>query len=151
VIRSAVEIELIRERARADAGRILAEHWDDGAVPVDPRAIETSLAGPPHRSGVSLRRASLLRARFASARRVSVLARGAAGTISARQADDVYANEFAVALLLPEVAFLRAKAGGLDEIGLAKRFQVSPTVARWRALQLELQVERGPARAPAPV
>ncbi|GAA3679962.1 hypothetical protein GCM10022237_43950 [Nocardioides ginsengisoli] len=160
MIGSAVEIELIRERARADAGRILAEHWDDGVVPVDPRAIETALAAPAHgRSTGSRRGVSLLRSRFASARRVSVLARGAVVRDLSRQVDDIYANEFAVALLLPEPAFTSAKADGLDEIGLGKRFQVSPTVARWRALQLALRGERGAAacasrgavRSPAPV
>ncbi|WP_158296657.1 ImmA/IrrE family metallo-endopeptidase [Nocardioides albidus] len=167
VSQDATEVGEIRRRARADADRVLSEHWRSGTLPVDPRAIvaavDARLAGVGERAGGSLAtssagagsssrgRRSLVRSRFESARLLGLRTRdrvagseprpsSATGWRHRTHPDEIYANEFAVALLLPHTDFVAARSDGLDDLGLAKRFQVSPTIARWRALQLDCAV-----------
>lgn len=53
-------------------------------------------------------------------------------------ADEVYANEFAASLLMPEREFRAAVAAGQDIFDLADRFDVSLDAVRWRRKHLRL-------------
>jgi hypothetical protein len=169
-------IDDIRATARRDADRVLREHWLGGTTPVDPRAIAHALGARVRTAplgeaawgllvgqadGVDLvvdSEGSDLRARFACAHKLGHLVeRG--GAISPQEAltdmrsahhrsraEETYANEFAVALLLPEDAFLAARADGDDDFAIARRFLVPPVAARWRGMHLRRE---GKAARPA--
>lgn len=171
----ALPVDQIRATARRDADRVLREHWSSPAAPVDPCAIARSLGVRVRTAtlgedawgllvgttdGVDLvldSHASQLRSRFACAHEIGHLVeRG--GAISAqealadkrtahhrRRAEETYANEFAVSLLLPEDAFLAARQRCDDDFALARRFLVPPVAARWRAMHL-----RAPERVASP-
>ena len=133
-----------RERARVDAGRVLQAQGADATTAVDPARFAEAMGVRLHDAAGS---SSGFHSRFASGHQLGHLVeRGhmaSPGTTRSARADDVctglsavYANEFAVALLLPETAFRQARAEGMDDLGLAKRFGVPPAVVRWRAMHL---------------
>ena len=158
-------IDDIRATARRDAARVLREHWLCRTTPVDPGAIARSLGARVRTAvlgddawgllvgkadGVDLfvdAHRSQLRSRFACAHEVGHLVeRGALSAHEAltdlrsaqhrTRAEEAYANEFAVALLLPTDAFLAARTDGDDDFAIARRFLVPPAAARWRAMHL---------------
>lgn len=162
-------VQGIRERARTDAERILREHWTPGVVPIQPVNIARALGlqvfsaelgddtwgmlvgtstgvdmyldrdQPPsrfrfscaHEIGHFIDRGEDLTPDVAFVDKRSELDRG--------QSDEIYANEFAASLLMPEVDFRRAIASGEDDFDLAARFQVSLDAVRWRVHHLGLQ------------
>ncbi|GAA3677177.1 hypothetical protein GCM10022237_40740 [Nocardioides ginsengisoli] len=169
-------IDEIRATARRDADRILHDHWPSRTTSVDPRAIAHALGARvrtaplgEHAWGMLVGQAdgvdlvvddhgSELRSRFACAHKIGHLVeRG--GAISPQEAltdmrsahhrtraEETYANEFAVALLLPESPFLAARANGDDDVAIARRFLVPPVAVRWRGMHLRRE---GKAARPA--
>lgn len=159
-------IRQIREKARADAARVLDKHWVGGSIPVDPVMIARSLGvqvfsaqlgddawgmivgsgsgvdiyldqdQPPnrfrfscaHEVGHFVERGADLDPDEAFVERRSESDRG--------RADEVYANEFAASLLMPEEQFKSAVASGMDTFDLGDKFEVSFDAVRWRRTHL---------------
>lgn len=160
-------IAAIRAKARADADEVLARRWG-GALPVDPIGIARDLGvsvfsaelgedtwgmliGSP--SGVDMyldREQPRSRLRFSCAHELGhFVERGESlehdrAFVDKRSdddrgsADEVYANEFAASLLMPEREFRAAVAAGQDIFDLADRFDVSLDAVRWRRKHLRL-------------
>lgn len=158
----AMSVADIRDRARVDAGEILARHSPPGVLPVDPVAVARSLGlsvfsaelgedvfgmlvgngggadiyldrdQPPrrfrfscaHEIGHYVLRAGDINAESAFVDRRSDGGRGTA--------DEIYANEFAGFLLMPESELRDAVARGLGDYDLAARFGVSLDAIRYR-------------------
>jgi Zn-dependent peptidase ImmA (M78 family) len=148
--------------ARADAAIILNDYWSNGSLPVDPVMIARELGvsvfadelgddiwgmligseggvemyldkSQPHR-----------RYRFTCAheighfydRRDELVHGGAILDLRNEdgrgRADEIYANEFAASLLMPEDAFREACGSGLSDLELVKMFDVSLAAVTYR-------------------
>ena len=161
-------IPQIRERARRDAQRVLTDHWSPGALPVDPVSVARSLgvsvlsarlkddvfgmlvggeAGTEiyldkdqprarfrfscaHEIGHYVLRSDVIAAGNAFVDRRSDTDRGVP--------DEVYANEFAGSLLMPEAVLRAGIAEGEDDFDLMRRFDVSLDALRYRRTLLDL-------------
>jgi Zn-dependent peptidase ImmA (M78 family) len=158
----------IRDKARTDAEKILNASWTSGTLPVDPITIARSLGvsvfsselgediwgmlvGSESGADIYLDRdQSTKRYRFSCAHeighfidRADELREG--GSIldyrsddSRGRADEIYANEFAGALLMPEKEFLRAIVEGLEDLDLVEMFDVSLDAVKYRRQLLRL-------------
>lgn len=145
----------IRERARKDASMVLEQHWDLNYYPVDPVKIAREIGAEvfwgdlaedldgmliPARDGklpqIFVDTDCIIeRSRFTTAhelghliedsdkeqvdRRRDALAR--AGT----DRHEIYANEFAASLLMPEFAIRELKSVGMPDYKMASFFEVS--------------------------
>lgn len=148
----------LRRAARVQAAEVLRRYWDN-ALPVDPVAIARRLglglgasasqsttpmvAQCSERPGLHARDRTSARFRLACAHEIGhyfdlgeELGHGATavawgtGSEYGRTGGEVYAEEFAVALLLPEREFLRN--GHYDDQSLAERFGVPVTSVKER-------------------
>ena len=158
-------VAAIRAKARSDAAEVLARHWG-GALPVDPIQIARELGvsvfsaqlgedtwgmliGSP--TGVDMyldRDQPQSRLRFSCAHELGhFVDRGETlehdrAFIDKRsnddrgRADEVYANEFAASVLMPEREFRTAVAADLSPFDLADRFNVSLDAVQWRRKHL---------------
>ena len=145
----------IRAKARADAVEVLGEYWFPNRLPVDPISIARQLGasvfsadlgpdtwgmlvGTSGGAAIYLDRLQPInRYRFSCAHEIGHLVdRGrdiADGKAlvekrtdqSRGRADEIYANEFAASLLMPEAHLRAAVAVGEDNFDLAQRFEVS--------------------------
>jgi Zn-dependent peptidase ImmA (M78 family) len=152
----------IRAKARADADRVLREHWSTTAVPVQPVNIARALGlgvfaaelgedawgmliGSSNGVDIYLdREQPSNRFRFSCAHEVGhFVQRGAQvganeafvdkrSDAGAGRADEIYANEFAGSLLMPEAVFIGAVRAGEDNFDLAQRFDVSVHAVQMR-------------------
>lgn len=145
----------IRTKARADAQDVLDRYWSRTAVPVDPIYIARSLGASVFSAELGEDTWGMLvgtaggaaiyldrdqppnRYRFSCAHEVGhLIERGAdiaAGRAIVEKRSDVnrgdsgevYANEFAASLLMPEPNLRAAIAAGEDDFDLSERFAVS--------------------------
>ncbi|WP_156399839.1 ImmA/IrrE family metallo-endopeptidase [Phycicoccus sp. Soil748] len=159
----------IREKARADAARVLRETWGSPpAVPVQPVNIARALGlgvfsaelGDDawgmligSSAGVDIyldRDQPTNRFRFSCAHEIGHFVHRDAD-IEADQAfvdkrsdaghgraDEIFANEFAASLLMPEAHFVSAVRAGEDNYDLAQRFDVSLQAVQLRRHHLNL-------------
>jgi Zn-dependent peptidase ImmA (M78 family) len=156
----------IRVKARADAERVLREHWNPMVTPVQPVNIARALGlgvfsaelgedawgmliGSSNGVDIYLDRDQPSnRFRFSCAHEVGhFVHRGAdlganqafvdkRSDAGAGRADEVYANEFAGSLLMPEAVFIGAVRAGEDNFDLAQRFDVSLQAVQMRRYHL---------------
>jgi len=157
----------IREEARNAALAVLEQHWD-GELPVDPvqlsRALGASvfnaqlgddtwgmIVGSGDSADIYLDKDQPhVRYRFSCAHEMGhyvdhqsdlkpgkgyVDSRSNAG---AGRPEEIYANEFAASILMPEEEFRRAASADRSLIALANKFEVSLDAARWRCHHLGL-------------
>lgn len=155
-------IRQIREMARQDAADVLLKYWMPNSLPVDPVHIARQLglsvfsaelgddvwgmlAGSSGGTDIYVDRDQPPnRFRFSCAHELGhFIDRGAELTsenafvdkrsdANAGRADEVYANEFAGSLLMPEIELRKAIMSGDDDFDLAERFQVSLEAVRYR-------------------
>lgn len=160
-------VAAIRAKARSDADEVLARHWG-GFLPVDPIQIARDLGvsvfsaqlgedtwgmliGSPNGVDMYLDRDQpRSRLRFSCAHELGhFVERGEIlehdrAFVDKRsdgergRADEVYANEFAASVLMPEKEFRAAVAAGQDVFDLADRFGVSLDAVRWRRKHLQV-------------
>jgi Zn-dependent peptidase ImmA (M78 family) len=152
----------IRRKARQDAQEVLSKYWGPDTLPVDPVSVARSLGlsvfsaqldddvfgmlvGSEAGADIYLDKDQpRLRFRFTCAHEIGhyvlrsdEIARGFA-FIDKRSDDDkgtpdeVYANEFAGSLLMPEAALRAAVNAGEDDFDLMRRFDVSLDALRYR-------------------
>lgn len=156
----------IRAKARIDADRVLRQHWSSAATPVQPVNIARALGlgvfsaelgedawgmliGTSNGVDIYLDRDQPSnRFRFSCAHEIGhFVHRGAEvgdnqAFVDKRsdaghgRADEIYANEFAGSLLMPEGAFRAAVQAGEDNFDLAQRFDVSLDAVRMRRYHL---------------
>jgi Zn-dependent peptidase ImmA (M78 family) len=152
----------IRQLAREDAQTVLDKHWQPNHLPVDPIYIARSLGasvfkaelgedtwgmlvGSPSGLNVYLDRDQpRKRYRFSCAHEVGHIVDRGDDLIDGRaiiekrsdvdrgRADEIYANEFAGSLLMPEAEFRAAVAAGEDVFDLSDRFDVSLNSVAYR-------------------
>lgn len=161
----ATTTQKIREDARGAAAAVLDAHWD-GVIPVDPvllaRALGVSvfnsqlgddtwgmIIGSGESADIYLDSDQpYVRYRFSCAHELGhyvdhqsdlkpnegyIDSRSNAG---ARTPHEIYANEFAASVLMPESEFRKAVASGDSLISIADDFEVSLDAARFRCLNL---------------
>ncbi|WP_232240096.1 ImmA/IrrE family metallo-endopeptidase [Corynebacterium ulcerans] len=145
----------IRERARKDASEVLKQHWDLNYYPVDPVKIAREIGAEvfwgdlvedfdgmliPARAGDLPQiyvdtDCTIERSRFTTAHElghliedgdeVQVDRRRDARTRAGTDPHEVYANEFAASLLMPEFAIRQLRAVGMPDYKMADFFAVS--------------------------
>lgn len=155
-------VRQIREMARLDAADVLLKHWMPDSLPVDPIFIARQLGLSVFSAqlgddvwgmlaggggGIDIyvdKDQPPTRFRFSCAHELGhFLDRGAElspdeafvdkrSDANAGRADEVYANEFAGSLLMPEIEFRKAIMRGDDDYDLAERFSVSLEAVRYR-------------------
>jgi Zn-dependent peptidase ImmA (M78 family) len=145
----------IRDQARNDANKILEESWEPGVFPVDPILIARDLGVSVFEDELGENVWGMLvgsngnvsmfldqsqppkRFRFTCAhelghfyhRREEIAGGGA--IVDHRneggrgRSDEIYANEFAASLLMPEYAFRKACREGMSDMELMRMFDVS--------------------------
>jgi Zn-dependent peptidase ImmA (M78 family) len=158
--------EQVRQKARADADNVLASYWSTDAYPVDPVSIARALGLSVFSAqladdvfgmvvgsaaGVDIyldKDQPPARFRFSCAHEIghyvlrsAELAEGKAfvdkRSDSGRGAlDEVYANEFAGSLLMPEAALRAAVNERTSDFELMRRFDVSLDALKYRRLRL---------------
>lgn len=158
----------IRTEARNAALAVLDQHWD-GTLPTDPvklaRALGVSvfsaqlgddtwgmIIGSDDSADIYLDRDQpLVRYRFSCAHELghyvdhqSDLTPGAGymdsrSDAGAGRPEEIYANEFAASILMPEAEFREAAAVDNSLVSLADKFQVSLDAARWRCHHLSIR------------
>ena len=158
----------IREKARREAQDVLNTWWAPGALPVDPVSVARSLGlsvlsarladdifgmlvGGKNGADIYLDKDQpRSRFRFSCAHEIghyvlrSVEIAAGNAFIDRRSdadrgsPDEVYANEFAGSLLMPEAVLRAAVAEGEDDFDLMRRFDVSLDAVRYRRAILDL-------------
>ena len=166
---SGLTVQQIRDKARTDAKMVLDGYWYGTPVPVDPFAIARQLGVGVFSaelgtdawgmlvgtgSGVDIyldRDQPTSRFRFSCAHelghyvdRGQDVADGQAfvdkrSESNVGSVDEIYANEFAASLLMPEPQFSNAVYAGMDNFALANRFDVSLDAVHWRKVHLNLR------------
>lgn len=163
-----LSVQEIREKARGDAQSILHTYWEPSPPPVDPVAIARSLGLTVYAADLSGdaigmlvggnlgtdiyldRRQPPTRLRFTCAHEighwslrkddltpdVAFIDKRSDG--NPYSADEIYANEFAGSLLIPEPALRVAIAAGLPDTSIAQQFDVSLDSLRYRRQLLGL-------------
>lgn len=154
--------EEIRRKARTDAARVLRTSWTADALPVDPVSVARTLGlsvfsaqladdvfgmlvGGEAGTDIYLDKDQpRARFRFSCAHEIGHYVLRAAdvangGAFIDRRSDqdrgspdEVYANEFAGSLLMPEAVFVAAAMEGEDDFDLMRRFEVSLDAIRYR-------------------
>ena len=158
----------IRTKARRDAERVLSETWSPNVIPVQPVNIARALGLGVFSAelgddawgmlvgssgGVDIyldRDQPWNRFRFSCAHEIGhFIDRGEdlasdQAFVDKRsdedrgRADEIYANEFAASLLMPEASFIAAVRSGEDNFDLSRRFDVSLHAVQWRRHHLGL-------------
>lgn len=154
-------VSQIRSRARSDAASVLAAHWPTRTVPIEPVFVARSLGidvftaqlgtdtfgmlvGDAGKATIYLDHDQApVRMRFTCAHEIGhYVDRGAdllqgLAFVDRRSdegrgnAEEIYANEFAASLLMPDYQ-LRSAAGQMNDISAAAYFGVSLDALRYR-------------------
>lgn len=157
-----MSVEQIRRRARGDAAHVLATAWAPQALPVDPVSVARGLGlsvfsaqldddvfgmlvGGEDGADIYLDKDQpRARFRFSCAHEIGHyvlrsedVAHGGAfvdkrSDVDKGNPDEVYANEFAGSLLMPEGVLVAAVRDGEDDFDLMRRFDVSLDALRYR-------------------
>lgn len=157
-----MSVSQIRAKAREDAGVVLQRLWPAGVLPIDPIFVARGLGLSVFRAqlgddawgmlvgasgGASIyldQDQPMTRYRFSCAHEIGhFIDRGSdmeaenafvdrRSDDSKGRADEIYANEFAGSLLMPEQELLRAILAGETDFDLAARFDVSLEAVRYR-------------------
>lgn len=164
----AEETSEIRARARLDAQQVLESSWDSAVVPVDPVRIARAFGVEVFHADLREDLSGLfspareehgpeiyvdtdespIRQRFTTAHELGHFIEDGNGLQVDRRRDDlartgrdpneIYANEFAAALLMPEYAVKRLLAGGMPAERMHEVFKVSRESMGYRLQNLGL-------------